>query len=83
MNPQATQTKSYPSSLPQGRDPEFLVQNALALVLIALVALSVGNILLKLAIVAYSLVAAGVRYTVIGIFLGLLLTWVQPGRWWF
>jgi hypothetical protein len=66
-----------------GRDPEFIAENLLALVLIGLAALALGNLLLKLAIVAYALISAGVRYTVVGIILALLLTAFQPGRWWF
>lgn len=64
-------------------DPEFVIENLLALVLIGLAALAVGNILLKLIIVACSLVSAAVRYTAIGIFLAVCVTGFQPGRWWF
>lgn len=64
-------------------DPEFVIENVLALVLIGLAALALGNILLKLVIVAYSLVSAAVRYTVVGMFLIAVLVGVQPGRWWF
>lgn len=59
------------------------MENVLATVLIGLAALAAGNILLKLAIVAYSLISAAVRYTVIGIFLAVVLICFQPGRWWF
>lgn len=65
-----------------GGDPEFVVENFLALILIALCTLAAANIALKLLIVAYALLAAGVRYTVVGLFLAVLLTQVQPGRWW-
>ena len=34
-------------------------------------------------IVAYSLTAAGVRYTIVGVFLAVVLVYLQPGRWWF
>lgn len=60
-----------------------MIENVLALVLIGLAALALGNILLKLVIVAYSLVSAAVRYTVVGMFLIAVLVGVQPGRWWF
>lgn len=64
-------------------DPEFVAENLLALVLIALAVVASANIALKLLIVTYSLAAAGLRYTVVGILLAILLTQVQPGRWWF
>ena len=41
---------------------------------LALAALALGNLLLKLAIVAYALISAGVRYTVVGVILALALT---------
>ncbi|PRW33294.1 hypothetical protein C2E21_7914 [Chlorella sorokiniana] len=63
-------------------DPEFIIENVLALVLIGLGALALGNVLLKLVIVAYSLVSAAVRYTIIGMFLAAMLIGFQPGRWW-
>ena len=60
-----------------------MLQNVLALALLALVVASLGNILLKLLFVAYSLVSVALRYTAVGLFLAVLLTTVQPGRWWF
>ncbi len=65
-----------------GGDPEFVVENLLALVLIGLCSLAAANIAFKLLFVSYALLAAGVRYTVIGLLLAVLLTQVQPGRWW-
>lgn len=64
-------------------DPEFVVENLLALALVALAALALGNVVLKLLIVCYSLVAAAVRYTAVGLLLAVLLVCFQPGRWWF
>lgn len=63
-------------------DPEFVAENLLALVLIALAVVAAANIALKLLIVTYGLAAAGLRYTVVGILVAILLTQVQPGRWW-
>ena len=80
----AARPTPQPAPCPQAQgDPEFVVENVLALVLVGLAALAVGNILLKLLIVCYSLVAAAVRYTAVGLFLAVLLLAVQPGRWWF
>lgn len=47
--------------------PGFGFQNALATVLLAALALSLLNVLLKLAVVAFALVSAAFRYSVIGI----------------
>lgn len=46
--------------------PQFAFQNALAAALLAAIVLSVGNILLKLAVVAFALISAAFRYTAIG-----------------
>ena len=45
----------------------FGFQNALATVLLAALALSLANVLLKLAVVAFALISAAFRYSVIGI----------------
>jgi hypothetical protein len=68
--------------LQMSNDPEFVAENLLALVLIALAVVAAANIALKLLIVTYGLAAAGLRYTVVGILVAILLTQVQPGRWW-
>lgn len=60
-----------------------MIENVLALVLIGLAALALGNVLLKLVIVAYSLISAAVRYTVVGVMLIAVLVGCLPGRWWF
>lgn len=74
----------HPPSNPQAQgDPEFVIENVLALVLIGLAALALGNVLLKLVIVAYSLISAAVRYTVVGVMLIAVLVGCLPGRWWF
>jgi hypothetical protein len=62
-------------------DPEFLAENFLALILLAVAAVAGANFLFKLLVVAYSLAAAGVRYTVVGLLLIVVLTQAQPGRW--
>ena len=54
------------------RNPEYYLQNGLALALIALLGLSFGNILLKLIFVAYALLSAAFRYTVISLFIIVL-----------
>lgn len=64
-------------------DPEFVIENVLATGLIGLSALALGLILFKLLIVAYALISAAVRYTVIGVLLAVALLVFQPGRWWF
>ncbi|KAI3431812.1 hypothetical protein D9Q98_010565 [Chlorella vulgaris] len=64
-------------------DPEFVAENVLALVLLAVCAVAASTLALKLLIVSYSLVAAGIRYTVVGLFLAVMLVQVQPGRWWY
>lgn len=46
-------------------EEEFLLQNALAVVLLALLGLSFGNILIKLLFVTYALFSAAVRYCII------------------
>ena len=75
---------THPLATQAQGDPEFVIENVLALVLVGLAALALGNILLKLAIVAYSLVSAAVRYTIVGMFLAALLILFRPGvRWWF
>lgn len=60
---------------PEGKDegPQFVVQNALALVLLGSLALASINVLLKLGTIAFALVSAAFRYTVVGIFVLILL----------
>ena len=50
----------------------FFLQNALALVLLALLALSFGHILIKLLFVSYALVSAAVRYTILAVLIVVL-----------
>ena len=57
----------------QSMDPEYLLQNALALTLITLLLLSTGNVLIKLVFVGYTLVAAAFRYVAVGVLLLVLL----------
>lgn len=52
--------------------PEFFLQNALALALLALLGLSFGRILFKLVFVGYALVAAAFRYTIVAILIIVL-----------
>lgn len=54
--------------------PGYLLQNAVAVGLAALLALAAGDVALKLLVVAYSLVAAGFRYTVIALLLLVLIS---------
>ena len=56
-----------------GGGPEFAFQNALASVLLAALALSVGNVLLKLGVVAFALVSTAFRYTAVGFLVLFLL----------
>lgn len=56
-----------------GGGPEFLFQNALAAVLLATLALSVGNILFKLVVVAFALVSTAFRYSAVGLLVIFLL----------
>lgn len=58
----------------QGGGPEFFVQNALALVLLAALLFSSGAVLYKLAVVGFALVSAAVRYSFVAILLVILLT---------
>lgn len=76
-------TCPFPLRMQMNGDPEFVAENVLALVLLAVCAVAASTLALKLLIVSYSLVAAGIRYTVVGLFLAVMLVQVQPGRWWY
>jgi hypothetical protein len=52
---------------------QFAFQNALAAALLAAIVLSVGNIVVKLAVVAFALVSAAFRYTAVGFFVIFIL----------
>ena len=57
----------------QGPEPEFWVQNLLAVGLLAVLALSAGNVVFKLVIVALSLISAALRYCILAILLMVVL----------
>ena len=59
--------------LQSGPEPEFWVQNLLAAGLLAVLALSAGNVALKLLVVAFSLTSAALRYCIIAILLMVVL----------
>jgi hypothetical protein len=56
-----------------GGGGEFAFQNVLAAVLLGALALSMGNILLKLGVVAFALISAAFRYTSIAFLVIVLL----------
>ncbi len=54
------------------RTPEFFLQNVLAVALIALLGLSLANILFKLLFITYALLSSAFRYTIVSLLIIVL-----------